>query len=188
MMFRTITPVLSLIVAVLLYIFFISPQLLEIDKIRSEKDQYATAVETYRDFSERLGKKFALKEAQTVSENERLQKLVPSEVDVTQLLVDLKSLATQEGMLFGNISTDADEHSRQGNSKNDAQLSGESLELQSVDMDFEVIGTYEQFKSFLSKIEQSLNVFEVTKITYAATESPYGQFGLSVRTYALPKN
>lgn len=182
---RTTTPILSLLIAMLLFVFFTQPQYEDLKEVQTRIDQYHEATETYNTFTEKLGAKLATKESRSALEVEELDKLVPSEIDETQYLVDLESIAQRHNMLFTVGEIDDKQLSfvtdDAGNEK-DASRD----ELVSVNMRFNVVGTYEQFKSFLRDLERSLTIFEVTQITLKVEEGPFQQFEVSVRTYALP--
>lgn len=185
-MMRTLTPFLSGIIAVLLFLFFTQPRYEEIKKVQDEIASYEVAVQKYTDFSRKLNDKLAIKAKYQGLKIDRLERLVPDTVDAARLLVDLESLAKKHKMLFGNIATsDSDVKLTPSASTDGSDPVGVTGELSSTDISFEVIGTYEQFKSLLRDIESSLTIFEVTGIAFAATEGSFQQFAVTVRTYAL---
>lgn len=186
MILRTLTPFLSLVIAIILFIFVIQPQYIEIVSLNSEVNEYVSATEKYQQFTAKLEEKLATKGSRSALENERLDTLVLEEIDATQLLVDLEVLAKQRNLLFGNVEISAGDIDVKKIS-NDADASGG--ELTTVDLSFEIVGTYEQFKNFLSDVERSLTLFEVVKMELVSTEeSLFQQFAITVRVYALPKS
>ena len=186
MILRTLTPFLSLVIAIILFIFVIQPQYIEIVSLNSEVNEYVSATEKYQQFTAKLEEKLATKGSRSALENERLDTLVLEEIDATQLLVDLEVLAKQRNLLFGNVEISAGDIDVKKIS-NDADASGG--ELTTVDLSFEIVGTYEQFKNFLSDVERSLTLFEVVKMELvSAEESLFQQFAITVRVYALPKS
>lgn len=188
MISRTLTPILSIIVAVMIAYFFILPKYETTQLVRAEIQEYETAVEKYNEFSNKLDEKLAIKTERPAIDNEHLDTLVPSEIDDTQLLVDLETLVTKQTMLFGNISIKGNTTIYQQGSEADTS-SGQQIsrQLVSLDISFDVIGSYEQFQLFLSELERSRTLYEVVSLSYTPSESAFQQFSLTVRVYALPK-
>jgi hypothetical protein len=189
-MMRTLTPVLSLLIAVLLFFFFTQPAFTEVSALQAEIDEYQDAAESYVEFSKILEEKLNVKQNRAAIESERLDRLVPDAIDDTRLLVDLEAMAESHNMLFGNIAVeggDAELLSSKETEGGEFVETG-SGELSATDISFDVIGTYEQFKDFLRDIEQSLTVLEVVGITFSATDGDFQQFSVTVRTYALPED
>lgn len=184
MIFRTLTPFLSLIIAVLLGIFVIQPQLGEITTLQAEVSEYENAIAKYQEFTGKLDQKLAKKSKLDALENEQLDAFVFDKIDVTQLLVDIEAIAGQYHLLFGNIDVKEDGTDFKKNAE--AQP---SAELSTADISFEVIGSYDQFKSFMMDMERSLTLFEVTKIDFENTKDGlFQQYKVTVRVYALPKS
>ncbi|HEU4677309.1 MAG TPA: hypothetical protein VFS75_01160 [Candidatus Paceibacterota bacterium] len=186
-MMRTTTPILSILIAVLLFVFFTQPQYLKAKDLMNQIDEYHQATKTYADFTGALENKLAKKSDRSPYEMERLDQLVPEEIDDTQDLVDLEALAQKNNLLFQVTEVDDKQLSfvdRSGGGASSAATSRD--ELTTVDISFAVVGTYDQFKSFLKDLEKSLTIYEVTQLSLTVAEGPFQQFKMTVRTYALP--
>jgi hypothetical protein len=185
-MIRTLTPFLSLIIAVLLYLFFTDAQYQEIKNIQASIKEYNIAYERYNDFSGILNEKYSAVTSRSVFESERLDTMVPKTIDDSKIIVDLEAMAKRHRLLFGNIATEQTELSLEKDGA-DTPVGGED-ELQTTNVSFGVIGTYGQFKNFLKELESSLTIYEVVDITFDVEEGIFQQFDVTVRTYALPDN
>ena len=184
---RTLTPILSIIVAIVLFMFFVMPQYTEIESIYSEIEKHEEAISKYNEFTDALTKKLSVKASRTATQNEQLDKLVPETIDDTKLLVNLEALAKTHNLLFGNIrvlKSDTELKHTTGASGSEKE---QSDELNTVDISFDVLGTYDQFKQLILDLEKSSTLFEVTKISFDSTDSPYQQISLTVRVYSLPE-
>ena len=187
-MTRTLTPVFSIIIAVLLYFFFISPALDDISATRAETDIYNDAINRYGIFNEKLEHSLSIKRDQNPVTVERLNQLVPLSVESAEILASLESIAVSHNMLFGNITTASEGFSVSNNAKNSSNQAGViNAELQTTDISFELVGTYEQLQEFLKDTENSLTLLEVTDISFTASDGLFEQFAITVRSYALPK-
>lgn len=187
MILRTLTPVLSVIIAIILFIFFVHPKYNEIVTVQAEIAEYENAILKYNNFTNNLEAKLAAKKNRSALDNEHLDRLVPDEIDETQLLVDIESLAKRNALLFGNVDVINGGAELIRNTRNEVAAVEESDELKTVDISFEVIGTYEQFKAFLADMEKSMTIFEVVEMKIDVDDSAFQQFAVTVRVYSLPK-
>lgn len=190
-MFRTVTPIVSIVLAILLFMFFVQPQYVVVKGLQKDRDDYRDAVKQYAVFDQKLQDKIKQKNDVSMSDKERLEEFMPSELDSSVLLVKLEHLAKQHNMLFGNIKADDDAGKellgRAKNADGETDDSAHTEELVSLDIDFSVIGTYAQFKDFLADIENSLTLFEIIDIKLAeGGETQFQQYSITVRSFALP--
>jgi cell fate (sporulation/competence/biofilm development) regulator YlbF (YheA/YmcA/DUF963 family) len=182
-MFRALTPTLAIVSALLIFFLFIQPQYTKLQAVQQEIAEYEKATTDYANFRQKLEAFDTRRNSVSALERDRLDLFVPKEINATQSLVDLEMLAKQNLMLFGNISVaDAADRTRSGADEDADRV----REPEHADISFEVIGTYAQFKAFLAAIERSLTLFEVTNISATVGEGTFIQFGVTVRTYALP--
>jgi hypothetical protein len=187
MILRSLSPILSVVVAVVLAVFFIKPTYDETLLIQKDIDSYRDAKMKYEEFTSNLQIKINEKE-EHLGDAEKLNALVPEDIDETQILVDLKFIAKERGLLFGNIKVTEGE----GDTPETLNESGNQIEddvLIAKDISFGIIGTYSQFKDFLKDLERSQTLFEIIALSFDSSEnSLFQQYTVTVRTYALPKN
>lgn len=187
MILRTLTPVLSVIIALLLFVFFVNPKYKEIVAIQAEIADYKDAILKYNTFVNELDAKITKKLNRPAIENERLDRFVPEKIDDTRLLVDIESLARRHSLLFGNVEVEGGDVKIMRDNASSEEVVEKTDELKTTDINFEVIGTYEQFKMFLFDMEKSMTLFEVVKISLDANDLPFQQFEVTVRVYSLPE-
>lgn len=184
----TLTPLLSIVVAVLLFFFYAQPEYDKILVIKENINKHEEAVLRYTEFNNEVRTLLAKRDAISMSDKERLELLIPTQIDTTRLLVDLEKIAKDSGVLYGNIKAEEEKNAKAltdediYNSKNI-----DSTSLVSSDISFSIIGNYEQFKSFLAKLESSLPLFEVTEISLTAGTETFQQFDVSIRAFAIPE-
>lgn len=183
---KTITPVLSILIAILLGIFYVQPRYEEAQAVKSEIAEYQKATDTYTEFNEKLQRKFDSIKNRTDEENNRLAHLAPDDLDATTLVVDLEDIVKKQNMLFGNVKITEQENTLESKTES---VSDSKDELVMIDVAFSVIGTYEQFKNLLRTLEQSLTIFEITNISFrSAEDSIFMQFDVSVRAFGIASN
>jgi cell fate (sporulation/competence/biofilm development) regulator YlbF (YheA/YmcA/DUF963 family) len=187
-MFRTLTPTLAIIASLIIFFLFVQPQYAALSSTRVEIESYEKAQSDYENFIRKIEGFETVRDRVSVIERDRLDALIPREIDSTQLLVDLEALAENNFLLFGNIEVSETARALDEEAESDTRESGRvSAPPEHVDISFEVIGTYDQFKEFLLDLEQSLTLYEITRIALSAPpESSFMQYSVSVRSYALP--
>ncbi len=190
-MFRTITPIFSIVIAFVVFFSFTQPRLTIVSNNNGERDEYLKAAEKAQQLSDTLNDLISTKRSHSIQNLENLKVLVPTDIDEVRLLADLSDMAKKRNLLFGNVSLAESEISNDG--MIEEELIGDTgsaevsySDLIATDISFEIIGTYQQFKALLGDIERSLVLMEVTNITASASEGTLQQFAITVRTYALP--
>lgn len=191
-MFRTITPIISVVIAITVFFSFTKPMFGEVRDIDTEAAQYEKVLDDTKKLNARLSALVAEKRSHPIQTLERIEAFVPSDIDEVSILADLANMASRNSLLFGNVSLAGQEDGVAARSAGEtAAISNQDVTYDSLthtDISFEVIGTYDQVKIFLADIERSLVLMEVTdlKVTATENESPLQQFAFSVRVYALP--
>ena len=190
-MIRTITPIFSIIIALLAFFFYTKPMFAGIQLLEGETKQYEEATENAIKLNSELKSKLDKKRSYSSSDIERLNALVPTEINEINVLADLNEITRKHNMLLGNISVENSDGDRAGGgggavleSTGSKNVSYE--DIAHTEITFSLIGTYEQFKAFLADIEQSLVLMEVTNIGFASGESDLQQYEVSVQLFALP--
>ena len=187
-MFRTVTPILSAIIAILIFVFFTKPEYEKITALKETKESYVDTIKKYEKFNTDLNNLISKKNDIPESDRDRINEFVPSQIDTALLIVKLEKLSKDNGLLFGNIK--ANDGADKKLTANDPNKDGsaDASELVSADISFDVIGTYPQFKNLLKSIESSLTLVEVTRISLnSKADTQFSQYSLTVRVYGLGK-
>ena len=194
-MFKSLIPTLSILTAIVLFLFVVRPQFQEAQLINADISEYQETIEDYQTFNAELAALLDAKNNISITDRERLDMLIPTTVDNTRLLVDIEALAKKNALLFGNVVIESGLGTLGENGKgvsetavsNTNPVPANSNRLITNNISFALIGTYEQFKHFLSEIESSLSLMEVTKISLSAVTGRFQQYSVTVQTYALPE-
>lgn len=203
-MFKLLTPIIGIVVALGLFFTYVQPTFQDVKAVQNETMQYAEAVNRASELQQRIAELRSQQSAIALSDLERLEAFLPDRINEVALLIDLDALATNSNLSLSEISvekpeeedsdaaaqalpTDAETDSsfepvpEFGNTPNSA-LSGQYTTL---DISFTVTGTYNDFREFLSNLEQSLVLMEVVKINFSDTEGDLVPFDLTIRFYSL---
>jgi hypothetical protein len=188
-MIRSLTPLLAILVSVGIFIYFIQPMYAEINGVQSETTEYGEAVAKAAEFNQLLNSLISKRNSITAGNLERLEVLVPDNIDPVRVLVDLEALAGRNNMIFGNVNIEEREAAGDDAGKNnpdamDGSPIGED-DFVPIGISFSLIGSYEQFQSMLRDMERSLTLFELKNISLEASEGNLAQFNMEIEMYEL---
>ncbi|MFZ2253260.1 MAG: hypothetical protein WAW13_03770 [Minisyncoccia bacterium] len=184
---RTLTPLLSIIVAVLVIVFVTKPKYEELKLIRTETDEYRVATEKYAIYNAKIQELLLIRDSVNLNDKKRLDTLAQPQLDVTQLLVDIEHMAIRSNITIENVDVLDKIHGSAGVSGRQTEsIESSSEEVQFAEVTLSLGGTYLDFKNFLKSVETSLTLMEVTKMTLNQKEGDDYSFTVTIRTYALP--
>jgi Tfp pilus assembly protein PilO len=105
---------------------------------------------------------------------DRLQTMLPDQVDNIRLILDLDNIASRYGMALQNVDISTPDTSNQTvvGAISTASQSYDSLTLQ-----FTTHGTYAQFKQFLSDLQSSLRIVDLVSLSIAQEGSAVSASG-----------
>ena len=187
-MFKTLTPIFSIIIAFAIFFFFTKPLYTEVQGLKKETTGYTNAINNASQFNQKLQQLKQKKDSFDERDVERLNGLVPNSINGVGMLVNLSKLVSAHGMLLGTISVQSDDNTKASANKKVSRTpvsSGDSTDLVSSDIAFTLIGTYDQLRSLLKDMERSLVPMDIVHVSFTAVEGNLQQYAITIRTYAL---
>jgi hypothetical protein len=197
-MYRLLTPILALIVALTLFFTFIKPTFEEYKVIDTEIGDYKQALDSAQLLQDRINELIAQKNEIAQSDRERLMVFLPDAVDEVGVVLVLDDLAARHELVLENISVKS---SRAGNGAtaastqapgkfayedNPKELSVENVRpdgtvarkptdsIETTALTFGVTGEYKKVRDFVSELERSLALMDIS--TMGITEPAEGEF------------
>ena len=112
-MFKPLTPIIGIIVAVGLFFTYVRPTFEEVRDIQDETTEYAQAVDKASELQRRIDELKAQQSSISLSSLERLEALLPDRIDEVSTLIDLSMLAKNHRLTFGDINIGGEDKSSQ---------------------------------------------------------------------------
>lgn len=175
---RFITPIILIVLAVGVFIWYINPTYNRIKLLREEAAQFDMALNRSREL-------IAVRDALLSKYNmiptrdlERLERLLPDHVDNVRLILDMDNIAAQYGMALQDIATG--EASGEG-----SELGADTNPYGAITLAFSVRSSYNNFLEFLMDLEESLRVVDVVALSFTTDDSPLTTYRVTLRTYWL---
>lgn len=190
-MFKALTPIVAILLALGLIITHVQPSFVSIKALQDETADYVDALAKANEFKALIDEKVALRNTFDPFDLERLAIMLPEEQNELALILSLDALAQDEGMSLSGIQIG------QSVTPEAAEAEGEIPEeevvaepaalllLEHVDISFSLEGTYDEFRSFVSNLEESLVMFEIMSAKLGASEGDSATYELTVRAFNL---
>ncbi|HWO07309.1 MAG TPA: type 4a pilus biogenesis protein PilO [Candidatus Paceibacterota bacterium] len=185
-MVRTLFALIGIAGAIGLFFLYTKPAYDSVEALRMENESYDLALEKAAELQRLRQSLLSRYNAFNPADIERLHKLLPDHVDNVRLVLDLDTLASRHGVALQNVVISRPNTSTEGRSNviGPTQRNYESLTLQ-----FSTTGTYEQFKTFLIDLEDSLRIVDVVDLSIDPLSTQGGDltysFDIILRTYWL---
>lgn len=179
-MSRFIFPLILLAAAVSLFAFFTRPLIAQIGELRIEKTRLEVGLENAKKLKQVRDGLIATSREFPASDLERLNKMLPDNVDNVRLIIDINNLARGSSMSIRNIDIKVDE----GETGKDVITKG-SQKQGAVTLAFSVSGPYNNFQDFLNRLAQSLRLVDVTALNFASNDKNFYDYDVELQTYWL---
>jgi len=181
-------PLIYLLIAVSVFYGLTQSELAKVDTLRAEQAELLLALERAKELrvvAERLRTEYY---SFTAEERERLDKMIPNNVDNVRLIIDINNIATRYGMIIKDAKIKTDAVPADGGPDPSARLienpSGR-ISQGTVTITFTVTGTYDVFRQFLGDLASSLRLVDIKKISFKSTDKDIYQYSVELNTYWL---
>ena len=204
---KSFIPFITAAAAIGVYFFYIEPAWSDVEALQLEDKEFRQAVKQAEELENLIQKLEA--DANDIGEEdmERLDGMVPEEIDPLILTYDIYGFANVNGVDISNVSIG--DTSNVGLSQDQNSEIGSGFVTDAGDQDshsttqvmFDITLSYEEFLDFLRLLEASLQLFDVASISFGvlSDEGEDGEekesaqdgaqtFTISVDTYSAPRN
>ncbi len=188
---RYLLPVILMGVSLATFFAFVNPTYKEVQLLRADSARYDEALTSAQQLQaerDALNEKYRNLPAEDL---ERLNKLLPDNVDNIRLIINLQQMAQTYGMAVSSVKFDAAATNTAKGSQTAAASAAEVAQAQKdygvFDLEFTTSGSYQNFQKFLKDIESSLRVTDIQSVGF--TSDSVGKQGytytIKLKTYWL---
>ncbi len=181
-MFRILFPVVLIAAAIGIFYFFTDPTYQEIKELSLEQESYNDALDNSKKLQAVRDQLLAKYNSFPATSIDRLEKMVPNNVDNVRLVLEIDRMAAKYGMAIKNIKLDSD-----AGRNEERDLIGKSDKpYGTVSLEFLIDGPYQNFISFISDLEKSLRIVDIVGVSFfSRDDSLVSQFNVKIKTYWL---
>lgn len=190
-MFRIIIPTVILVAAIGLFVVYTNPTYRDTGELKIAHAAYDKALSNSIELQavrDQLTEKY---NALSETDRDRLKKLMPDNVDNIRMLIDIDAIASQYGMKPRDVKFDAKATSKAGQEEVVAttpdQVVVENKDYGTFELEFSVVGTYQNFLRFLNDMEKNLRLTDVQTISFQSADagSTAIRYTIRIKTYWL---
>ncbi len=178
---KNVTALILIVLAVGIYFTFTSGKIDELKEIRAVNAEYQKAIDNSANLIKVRDEVLKNYNSLTDLDKDRLNKIVPNNVDNVRLIIDVKDdIAARHGLFLKNIKTSSPAAPAGGGVANDP-----ANQYGMVTLSFSVTSSYEKFVDFLKDLEASLRIMDVSKLSLKTNDVGTYDFDVEVKTYWL---
>lgn len=177
---RIIISFLFLATAVTLFFVKTQPNFNDIKTLQLEKQEYGDALANSRELQTLRDKLLSQYNAISQDDRDRLNKLLPFQIDSSNLIVMFEEIVKAHGILLKKI--DVKESKQSADSS--AVLGEVSLPYKSINLTLLVSGPYASILALFSDLDKSLRLIDVENISFSAAATDTYEFSITARTYS----
>ena len=190
---RFIFPSILILIAIATFVVFINPTYQQIKVLKADSSQYDTALtnsEKLQSERDALAAKY-----QTLSPDDldKLNKLLPDNVDNIRLILNIQQMAQVYGMSISGIKFDSSTDGGSSSTSATAAASQSDVANSQKDygifnLEFATTGSYANFLKFTKDLESSLRVTDIQSVAFSSDDSSKaGQYTYTIKlqTYWL---
>ena len=175
------TATILIILSIGLFYTVTSPQYGALQNLQAEAEEYRKVLDGAVLISETTEEINAKYQEIPKTEIDRLNKVLPDNVDTVRLALDLDGIASKYGISIRRVEVDRIQEDNAGI----IDVSGSNQPYERVGVTFTFISNYTGFVNLLGDLEKSLRITNVRDINFITTESGLYEHKVSIETYWL---
>ncbi len=182
---KNYSALLLILVSIGVFFFFVDPQYKEVKELRIRQAENEKMLEKAKELRAKRDELNLRYKNISAEEREKLTKAVPETVDNVQLIFDIDNIARKYGIVLKGISVTG------GSEKDSKPASRQVVDKTSqrngtITLGFSFSTSYDSFKNFLTDLEESLRLVDVTDFSISAndTNNVY-DYSIKLNTYWL---
>lgn len=145
-------------------------------KLTNERKQYGELLSNSNDLITERNKLVEKNNNLSANNLERLKKLLPDHIDNVRLIIDIEGIASKYGLNIRNISIN-------DSAGGGGALGPDNNPYGTLSLKFNIIASYDKFKSFIKDLEESLRVIDIAGISFNSTDAGSYDYGVTIKTY-----
>ncbi len=174
-MMRFILPAFLIGLSVAIFLVFTNPTYKQIMDLRAQVASYDEALNNSRMLKEERDKLTTKSNSITQEDKDKLDKLLPENIDNIRLILEIEQIASPYGMALKDVKYNATQAKDTSTDPAAAgAIQGGAVKYAQKDygvwdLSFSTTGTYNNFLNFLTSLESNLRIVDVASINFTAT-------------------
>lgn len=175
-------PIVFVVLPIGLFLVYINPTYSKIQTLQAERDQYDEALNKSKELQAIRDQLLSRYNTFPEADIQRLEKLLPDNVDNVRLVLDIDDIASKYGLRIQNVTVTDNSKLDDGSRPEIGESNGS---VSSVLLSFRVSASYSNFVAFMKNLEESLRIVDVVSLSFTASETDFNEYTVTIRTYWL---
>ncbi len=192
-MTRFIFPIILVLISLGSFAWFTNPVYKDISDLKTRRAAYDEALTNSKELARVRDELVAKYNSFSASDLEHLRKLVPDNVDNIRLILEIERIASSHAMSLSNVKYNVLDQKKDAAAQaavGGVPLSEQNKNFGTFDLQFSTKGDYATFLTFLSDIEHSLRLVDLSSLSVSVGDSldqskNIYSYDLSIQTYWL---
>ncbi len=206
-MFRLITPIIIIAIAITGFFIFTRPLFNDINDLKAQAASYDAALSNSKALENERDKLTAKYNSISPDDLDRIKKLLPDNIDNIRLILEIEKIASPYGMVLKDVKYNATTTKTPAAGTSGANATpppsvatvqggttDQALEPKDYgiwDLAFSVSGTYENFINFTKDLQNNLRIVDVSSVAFSSDTdtktNPSGiyKYDFKIQTYWL---
>lgn len=174
------------LVAVIIGLFYqyITPQYKHVRELQLERDGYNEIILKAAELRQ-VRSELETKVGQFSEEElESLEKMLPNDIDLVHLVLEVNSIALKNGIIMNNIVAEEKKVDVSGNGSDQEMV---RKDYNTLALSFEFETSYKNLKTFLPELERSLRVMDIVSLDIVSNEEQrtIQNYNMTIETYYI---
>ncbi len=181
-------PYLLIAVSVGLFYLHIDPRYKAVQNLQAKKGEYVSALAKVEELQAQKNQILNVYNALPKADLARLDHLLPEKLNAVKLIADMDGVAGRYGITMGNIRVSEEAVDRGSSVSGD----GSAKAYRTTVVSFKFTANYQNMTAFLRDLEKSLQLIDITSISFNVEEKKAGEsssrlsdYQVSFQTYSL---
>ena len=181
-MFKLIIPIFLIVLSGGLFFSYIDPTYTKMGDLKKEQSEYDNALTKSKELRELRSQLLSKYNTFSVEEIERLEKLLPDNIDNVRLIMEIDHIAVKNGGMIRSVEVNSSASDKDKNGNLGPNLDG----YESIRLSFVIESSYDDFINFIDDLGNSLRIVDITNYSLKASraEDTY-KHSIDLKTYWL---
>jgi len=175
------TAIILLLLSIGLFYTFTSIQYQDAKDLHNLANEYQSVLQNVSAIGELRDRLLITYEKLPRAEIDRLNKILPDNIDTVRLALDLDGMASRYSISIKNIQATSGANEATGI----VVLPEYASAYERVTISFGFVSSYENFMLLLADLEKNLRIMDIRSISFKATDTGFYDYQVSVDTYWL---
>ena len=181
-----LTPLILIIISFGVFFGYVDPNYRGTDvnspsvqSLQAEDGQYQSALNNSSKIRQQRDALTTKMENMTADQLSRLQELLPDNVDNIKLVIDMNNIAQNHSLVLKSVKLNTSAGT------NPTALGASTAKYGTVGLSFTVTASYNDFQNFLTDLEKSLRLVDITDLSVTGNNTNLYDFSVGLNTYWL---